>query len=1108
MSNEIDEIWQLFADDGGQSLDSVEETLLFLKENPTGEADVGALFRAMHTFKGNSRVLGLSVIESRAHLAEDLIGLVRDDGVPLGPELLELLLETVDALRGMLETTLASRRDADEGAASDLADRMRAMFRRCKDEPAPKAPAEPKAPDSTPHLQGEPESGSGGATAPLSADGIVFDPAPQSSFAEDPTYREIFSGMAREMLGEMRRAVAAFPSAPDAAQATLTREAERLRFAAARIGMREWRDALADFVALGEPSIAQAQSAIVGLTAMAARDFGADDSAPPSETPDDAAVSVPHNPIRVLFDALEPVLAAISAADERLSRGETVSGEELDRLVGKIKALSDPMDFVGLARAAEGFPPAHGDPTKFRRAKVRFYEELAAIVDSRAADPQSLPIRPLADLRGWCAEGASKILLDVRGTLDRMRSGAEAPEPGARVSDLLRLVFHACGHHQMDVAAQLSMALVDLFARAENGDVAADPVLQHIARSFVAAMELLFDAANAGGSPDMSAVEALFQEAATATFASSSHIEARLDLPKSFHNLLSPESVKTALAAMESGRRFYIVRADLNSSDELASAFLGWIGSGDATVISNVTVIQGDASLFDFLLASSLDNDGLGEAIARLDPGGKALRIEMTLSDRDANETKDAALSPAGKHDAEGDLAKGLPAHDAMSAVMLESIGAIVTGQAAVHHTLAELVEDELARAVELEMRRAKGDWGLAREPVCRYLAGLQEKIEKLAEAEAHVKGLLDRLQEEAIAVRTRSSALLLRPLAPLGEMLARQSGREVVITTSGDETQLDFSTLETLKEPLRALVAFAAQQSVETPECRLAAGKDRRGRVRVGLAKQDDQVIVTVEDDGRGIALAAIARRAEQLGWRAEANPLNMILREGFGPLANEEAAGRGTDFAEIHAALRARGGELRIAEPASGGMRAVVALPLAMALVDGMVVRVGKVTYVVPIDSIRRIVHSGVGDLMRISAAEGRYMLKLAPNDVLPVKFLIRSGEADGDEETDSLSLAFDAAQAAKAAASDGQDEQKRLFVVAGASSQGCALAVDELIGQEMVLVRPLQGHLAGIRGVTGCALLSGGRVGMVLDMSSVLDHPDDADRLPAPPAPAKAA
>ena len=316
MSDEMDEIWQLFADDGGQSLDTVEEILLFLKEHPTGEADVAALFRAMHTFKGNSRVLGLGVIESRAHLAEDLIGLVRDDGVPLGPELLELLLETIDALRGMLETTLATRQDAEDATTSELADRMRAVFDRLKSGEAPETPAEHKSNNSNPELEREPEPDSRETTAPLLVEGIIFDPVPQSSLAEDSTYREIFSGMAQDLLREMRRTVDEFPAAPDLAQATLTREAERLRFAADRIGMQEWRDALAAFVALGEPSIGQAQALIAKLTAMLARDLGPGDSASASEKPADMPVPASDDPLRAFFDALEPILAAISDADE------------------------------------------------------------------------------------------------------------------------------------------------------------------------------------------------------------------------------------------------------------------------------------------------------------------------------------------------------------------------------------------------------------------------------------------------------------------------------------------------------------------------------------------------------------------------------------------------------------------------------------------------------------------------------------------------------------------------------------------------------------------------------------------------------------------------
>ena len=1092
MTEEMAEIWQLFADDGGQSLDTIEEILLVLKENPTGQADISALFRAMHTFKGNCRVLGLGVIESRAHLAEDLIGLVRDDGVPFCPEMVELLLETADALRSMLEGTLVSRRDADEAASSDLAGRMRATFDRCKareaaettSEPAPETKSEPET-EPEPELELKPEAEAEEAVAPRAPEAIIFEPVPESSLAEDPMYRDIFSFMAQNVLSEMRRAMEALPSDPLSAQGVLAKEAEQLRFAADQIGMREWRDVLAAFLALDAPSIEQAQAAIAQLAAMFQRDFGAQESATEEGKPATVLVMpASADPVRVFFDEIEPILATISDADERLARGEAIDAADLRRLADEIRTLSEPLGFVRLIGVADGWPSANNDLAEFRRVKFRFYEELASIADAGLIDRDSMRVWPLAILRGWCAEGASKILLDLGKALDQLRLGEDSAEPCGRIRDLLRLVFHACHHYDMEVAAQLSMSLLDLFARSEDG-AAVDPLLQHIARSFVAAMALALDAANVGGRPDMAAVEALFQEAATANFASSSQIEARLGLPKSFHNVLSPESVEMSLAAMEAGNHFYIVRANLELDEELAHNFLSWISAGAAKIISNVTVFEGDVTLFDFLLSCPLEEAALVQAIATLDPAGNSLKIEMILADHGAEAENCAALSRAEKKEAEDILSKDLPAQDTMSEVMLESIGAIVTSQAVVRHALAELAEDDLVHAVELELRNARGDWGLAREPVCRYLAGLQEKIENLIQVESHVNSLLDRLQQETIAVRNRSAALLLRPLAPHGDIVARKSSRQVVVTTNGDETQLDFSTLENLKEPVRALVAFSIEQSIEAPERRLAVGKGQHGQVSVRLLKQDDQVVVTVEDDGAGIDLARIALRAGQLGWQEDKNPLNLILRDGYGPLVNNDSVGHGTNLAEIRAAVRAHGGELRVANLPSGGVSFIITMPLAMAVLDGMVVRVGDVMYVVPIDSIQRIVHSGASNLMRISAADGRYMLKLAQDDVLPIQFLKQSGHAEEEDDFDPFCLA---AEAASTAAEDADGEQKHLFVVAGRSTRRIALSVDELVGQQMVLIRPLQGCLSGIRGVTGCALLGSGGVGMVLDMGYV--------------------
>jgi chemotaxis protein histidine kinase CheA len=789
MSEEIDEIWQLYADDGGQSLDTVEENLLFVRENPTDQADIAALFRAMHTFKGNCRVLGLGVIESRAHLAEDLIGLVRDDGVPLDPQMLSLLLETVDALRGMMEGALASRRDSDEEPTSDLADRMRAKFNRCKAEQAAALCASKK-------LEGT------DAVAPSAPEAIIFEPVSKSALSEDPMYRDMFSAMANKVVREMRLAMEEFALNRVPAEGALAKEVEQLHFAADQIGMREWRDVLAAFLALNAPSVEQVQTTIERLTLMLQRDFGPQETGMKGGISAEAPVSrAAVDSVPSVLDEIEPALAATLGADERLARDDAVDAAE---------------------------------------------------------------------------------------------SGADR----------------------------------------------------------------------------------------------------------------------------------------------------------------------------------------------------KCLNFEMAVTDQNAKGRSGTIVSAAESKEAESVETSDPLERETMSTTMLESIGAIVTGQAVVRHTLAELAEDDLVSSVEREVRNARGDWNFAREPVYQYLAGLQEKVERLVEVESQVNSLLNRLQEEAVVARNRSATLLLRPLAAHGEVLARNSGRQVIVTISGDETQLDYSTLETLKAPLRALIAFSVEQSLETPERRLAVGKPERGQLTVTLAKQDDRVVVTIDDDGAGIDPSLVARRTAQLGWPDDGHSLDLILREGYGPVSNDDTSSGGANLAEIQAELHAHGGELHVANLLSGGLRFVASVPVEMAMLDGMVVRVGEVMYIVPIDSIQRIVHSVASDLMRISAEERRYMLKLAQDDVLPVQFLMKSDHADGAGDADPFAMAPVTAETANAG-TDGDGEQKYLFVVAGKSKRRVALSVDELIGQQTVMIRPLLGYLCGIRGVTGCALLGSGGVGLVLDMRYVVER-----------------
>ena len=190
-----------------------------------------------------------------------------------------------------------------------------------------------------------------------------------------------------------------------------------------------------------------------------------------------------------------------------------------------------------------------------------------------------------------------------------------------------------------------------------------------------------------------------------------------------------------------------------------------------------------------------------------------------------------------------------------------------------------------------------------------------------------------------------------------------------------------------------------------------------------------------------------------------------------GFLAAAAIQDGNAGALLAGTRAALRSRGGELRVAPLPEKGIHFEVILPMAMAVLDGMVVRVGEFRYVVPLDSIQRIVHSGIEDIMWLPADGGRFMLKLGREEVLPVHCL-RDDTGGGSIQ-----------------AEDASSGQRRLFVIVGKQTQRVALPVDELMGQQLVLIRPLRGYLSGIQGVTGCALLGGGDVGMVLDIANIV-------------------
>ena len=1154
MTDEMDEIWALYADDGAQALDAMETALLALGTGGAADegAHVGALFRAVHTFKGNSRVLGLAVVESRAHYAEDLIGLVRDQGVPWDAEIKDILLLASDTLRAMLEETAATRADVAPDASEDLMRRLKDKIARASgaapeaaavetaaaetaepSEPAtapaegqqaepqaaePQAeaapapqPAEPAAapagkkrsrkaatpeaataflaeagpePAAEPAADTEPEPAAppakrladdpayreifrGMATdaqKKLSALLEAFDddahararkeadnlrhaarqmgledwadpltayldgadaapdalaallagladlsaatftdapaaaepkpaaapPAPARNLSADPAYRDIFKGMATDCTAKLTAILAGFDTDPAASLSRARKEADSLRHAARQMGLDDWSESLTTYLHSTDEQSEPLAALLLSLAELAERSFG---------TPKPAPAQARAQPF---FDLVREPLADIAAFGTGFFCGETPDPAALAARVEAIRAAAQASRYVRVDEAAARIP-ATTTPQEYHAAELRLYEELAGVEAVMPDAARASGVSPREMLQGWCAEHVFSTLSELEATLERLKSGHDLDTDYLRFDRLMRLVHHACGHHGIETAGQLSMSLIDLFSRLHTRGQTPDAILAHVARGFIDTVEIVFDAITQGQTPDTASLEKLFEEASNLCFVqdglvTASAIERRLGLPREFHRVLSPESVRAASEAIEDGLRFFIVRADINNDESLAEAFINWLSSDVARSITNVTVFQGENTLFDFLLASALDEAGISESLAALDPTARNLRMTRMLVPTEAT----PETAPA---DPDAAFAQGQQA--GVSAEMVEQIGEIAASQSMISHMLAELAEDDLFDSAEAIMRSAGHDWKRARTQMRGLLTGYTTRIQELAQLETQLVGQITRLQEETVEIRSRRIETIFRPLQAFIQTYSRRNRREATTSFAGGELTLDLTLLENLRRVLRNLAV-----------ARLELGPGAPRKIHISFHRDEERVLAVFEDDGTPAETSA-------------------------------------SD--DVRTAVTRLGGTLRQVALPGTGIRVHISVPLAMVVLEGMVVGVDGVRYVVPVDAIRMIVQPEPDRRIRVSAAEGREMLRIAENEIVTVRNLSRPRAEDAG--------------------------RRNVYVVLGAQGRSVAVPVDELVGQQLVLLRPLKGVLTGLPNLTGIALLAGGDVGMVV-------------------------
>lgn len=327
-------------------------------------------------------------------------------------------------------------------------------------------------------------------------------------------------------------------------------------------------------------------------------------------------------------------------------------------------------------------------------------------------------------------------------------------------------------------------------------------------------------------------------------------------------------------------------------------------------------------------------------------------------------------------------------------------------------------------------------------------------------------------LQEMGMSLRMVSLKATFGRMARLARDLAWKSGKSVEFTTEGEDVELDKAIVDRLDEPLVHLVRNAMDHGIEAEGGeRVRLGKPATARVRIRAFHRGGNIHLEVTDDGRGLDRQAIRARALERrllpGGEAAADGalLRVIFEPGFSTAAQvTDVSGRGVGLDVVRRAIEAMRGAIDVVSTRGEGTTFAIRLPLTLAIIDGMVVRVGTERYVIPTVSVVRSVRPGGAD---VTSMAGKAELLRLGDRLVPLFRLAALLESAGA----------------------GRAMEDTLVVVVEDAGRQAGLVVDELIGQQQVVIKTLGQALASLPGISGGAIMPDGRVAAILDVAGLV-------------------
>ncbi|RHW20366.1 chemotaxis protein CheA [Pseudomonas jilinensis] len=350
---------------------------------------------------------------------------------------------------------------------------------------------------------------------------------------------------------------------------------------------------------------------------------------------------------------------------------------------------------------------------------------------------------------------------------------------------------------------------------------------------------------------------------------------------------------------------------------------------------------------------------------------------------------------------------------------------------------------------------------------------GLSSGDEELSKAVGNLDVVTADLQMSVMKTRMQPIKKVFGRFPRVVRDLARNLKKEINLELIGEETDLDKNLVEALADPLVHLVRNSVDHGIESPDEREQAGKPRTGKVVLAAEQEGDHILLTITDDGKGMDPEVLRAKAVEKGMMdkdaadrlTDTECFNLILAPGFSTKTEiSDVSGRGVGMDVVKTKISQLNGTINIESTKGQGSRIAIKVPLTLAIMPTLMVMLGNQAFALPLVSVNEIYSL---DLSRTNIVDGQEVI-IVRDKALPL-FYLKRWLMPGVEES--------------------SDHTAASVVIVSVGTQRVGFVVDQLVGQEEVVIKPLGRMLQGTAGMAGATITGDGRIALILDVPSLL-------------------